>query len=125
MNFLNKLIFFILISLGFTAFNLSVFAINKAVYPDSRLLQPMPADTYIGAQENMNSEQAQEIRNMLNDSGQTIDSQKLSENIKNDNSKIIEKINQSGSNVMWAFIIFMFIILVSIMGFRFFQKDKK
>ena len=125
MNFLNKFIFFILILLNFLAFNLSAFAVNKAIYPDAKSLQPMSAETKSGAQENMNFEQAQEIKNILNESLQTIDSQKLDENIKINNSKIIEKINQSGSSIMWIFILFLFVILVFILLFRFFKKDKK
>ena len=111
--------------MSFLSFNLSIFAVNKAVYPDSKSLQPMSAETKSGAQENMNLEQAQDIKNMLNNSGQTIDSQKLDENIKNNNIRIIEKINQSGNSIMWIFILFLFIILIFIMGFRFFQKGKK
>jgi len=49
----------------------------------------------------------------------------LDENIKNNNIRIIEKINQSGNSIMWIFILFLFIILIFIMGFRFFQKGKK
>jgi hypothetical protein len=104
-------------------FSFNAFAVNKAVYPDSKLLRPVSDEIKSGAHENMNLEQAQIIKNNLDETSQTLDAQKLEENVKAKDNKIINSVSKQ-SSVIWITILFMVIILFGIMGFRFFKKDE-
>lgn len=124
---MNYKYFFIILPLfifWFLIFSQSIFASQKVVYPDPRLLQPMPADTYTGSQKNMNMEQTKIIKENLDSLDQTLDFKKLEEVAKKDNNKFLEIINRY-NYIVQTIIILLIIIFIFILGLRFFQKDKK
>lgn len=123
MNSYNKFIFLLMALFSLLFFSQSIFAVKKIIYPDAKLLQPMPEDTQSGAQETMNLKQAEIIRENLNSSKQTLDYKKLENTAKKDDNKFLE-IAKKPNYIVQIIIFIMIVFFIFILGLRFFQKKQ-
>lgn len=93
----------------------------KIIYPNETPLQPIQRDIAPNTVKGMNTDQAQEIKSNLDLSGQTLDAQKLTENIRPDNFFAVSKNN---SVLPWVITIFLLALLAIVLIIRFYQIRK-